>query len=68
MQLANLEFRFAEYEQFWIEGESNQYKLHVDGYSGTAGRYNGASQVRPPLGLPKCGLNSEVVLSPSLIC
>ncbi|XP_065070780.1 uncharacterized protein LOC135695580 [Rhopilema esculentum] len=28
---------FAEYSSFRIEGEQNQYKLHVSGYSGTAG-------------------------------
>ena len=28
---------FAEYSSFRIEGEQNQYRLHVSGYTGTAG-------------------------------
>uniref|UniRef100_A0A4Q8K602 U24-Liphistoxin-Lsp1a_1 n=1 Tax=Liphistius sp. SGP-2016 TaxID=1905180 RepID=A0A4Q8K602_9ARAC len=31
------ESRFAIYDHFWINGEEHQYKLHVKGYSGTAG-------------------------------
>ena len=38
MRIGNLEFRFAKYDQFWIDSEAQQYRLHVEGYSGTAGK------------------------------
>lgn len=28
---------YAKYTQFWIENEDQQYRLHLEGYSGTAG-------------------------------
>jgi hypothetical protein len=31
------EFRFAEYESFRVASEEEEYRLHVSGYSGTAG-------------------------------
>lgn len=37
MRIGNMEFRYANYERFWIDGESEQYRLHVRGFSGTAG-------------------------------
>lgn len=38
MQLGNEEIRYAEYASFWVEDEARLYRLHVDGYNGTAGR------------------------------
>jgi hypothetical protein len=28
---------YAEYNSFWVDPESDNYRLHVTGYSGTAG-------------------------------
>jgi hypothetical protein len=30
---------YAEYSEFWIGPESDNYRLHVSGYSGTAGMH-----------------------------
>ena len=29
------EFAYADYDEFWLDEETNQYKLHVSGISGT---------------------------------
>ncbi|XP_035689136.1 angiopoietin-related protein 1-like [Branchiostoma floridae] len=33
----NNESRYAEYSTFRVSGESDGYRLHISGYSGTAG-------------------------------
>lgn len=30
-------WKYAEYSYFYVESDSNKYKLHVNGYSGDAG-------------------------------
>lgn len=30
---------FAEYSSFYIAGEADKYRIHVSGYSGTAGKH-----------------------------
>jgi hypothetical protein len=30
--------KYAEYDTFWIDDENNQYKLHISGYRGSAGK------------------------------
>ncbi|CAL1287166.1 unnamed protein product [Larinioides sclopetarius] len=37
LQAVDGEKRHAHYDDFWIEDESNKYRLHIDGYSGDAG-------------------------------
>ncbi|CAL1287160.1 unnamed protein product [Larinioides sclopetarius] len=37
LQAVNGEKRHAHYDDFWIEDESNKYKLHIGGYNGDAG-------------------------------
>ncbi|CAL1292507.1 unnamed protein product [Larinioides sclopetarius] len=37
LQAVDGEKRYAHYDDFWIEDESNMYRLHIDGYSGNAG-------------------------------
>ena len=37
LEAFNGESRFAEYENFRVEGEEDKYRLRVSGYSGTAG-------------------------------
>ncbi|GFS60579.1 techylectin-5A [Trichonephila clavipes] len=37
MQHANTTNAYALYEEFWIDDEDDNYKLHISGYSGTAG-------------------------------
>ena len=38
MQLANLEWRYANYETFYSDSEEKNYTLHISGYSGDAGK------------------------------
>ena len=33
----NNETRYALYKKFYIDDETNAYRLHVEGYEGTAG-------------------------------
>lgn len=33
------ETAFAEYSSFYIAGEADKYRIHVSGYSGTAGKH-----------------------------
>ena len=33
------EWMTAEYSTFWIDDEAHDYRLHVSGYSGTAGGF-----------------------------
>ncbi|GBN26457.1 Techylectin-5A [Araneus ventricosus] len=37
LQAVDGEKRHAHYDDFWIEDESNKYRLHIEGYSGDAG-------------------------------
>ncbi|GFY71166.1 aquaporin-9 [Trichonephila inaurata madagascariensis] len=39
MQHANTTNAYALYEEFWIDDEDDNYKLHISGYSGTAGKF-----------------------------
>lgn len=34
------DFAYAEYSSFYIAGEEDNYRIHVSGYSGTAGENN----------------------------
>ena len=36
VQIGNGEFRFAEYENFKVDSEENNYALHVSGYSSSS--------------------------------
>ena len=39
MKLFTGETGYSQYDNFDLEPEANAYKLHVSGFSGTAGRY-----------------------------